>query len=37
MATRIPIQNIYYMLSYCTGILPDKQEVAVTVLIRQIC
>ena len=30
MAARIPIQNIYYILSYCSGILPEKQEVAVT-------
>jgi len=26
----VPIQNIYYMLSYCSGILPEKHEVEVT-------
>ncbi|MBX9971141.1 restriction endonuclease [Priestia aryabhattai] len=30
MKSVIPIQNIYYMLCYCSGILPEKQEVEVT-------
>ncbi|MGE7929229.1 5-methylcytosine restriction system specificity protein McrC [Lysinibacillus xylanilyticus] len=27
MTKNIPIQNIYYMLSYCAGILPEKERV----------
>ena len=30
MGSKIPLQNIYYILSYCSGILPEKQEVEVT-------
>lgn len=30
MANNIPIHNIYYMLSYCAGILPEVGETQVT-------